>query len=371
MRLSKNPRTERMRRAPSRGTAAFAVLLVTLSLPRGAFGWVSDPWLTTKVKIALFTTKDLDSGDVNVDTLDGRVSLHGKVPSAADKAKVVAVARSIDGVSDVRDLLQVVAPGRRARVTATDAWVGEHVAQALEEDVKRGGSRVSVRSVNDGVVQLGGQVPNAVALLRAIEVTRRVPGTRRVENGIEIAPGAGDVDIWTRNEFRQDSRGILDVAADLWLSMETRLRLLADPRTPALDVNVDCRDHIVTLFGTVPSRAAKRAAEEDARAVPGVWGSKNELQVVPEARRVTGEAKDAELQEKVSKAIHARPEMKRASIHVAVRNGVVRLTGTVPSHQHRLSAAIVARRVPGTRAVEQDLQVTSITKAEAPGPTAP
>jgi osmotically-inducible protein OsmY len=115
-------------------------------------------------------------------------------------------------------------------------------------------------------------------------------------------------------------------------------------------------------------RGGSRASEEDARAVPGVRGVKNELQVVPEARRVAVAAKDAELQEKVSEAIYARPELKRASIHVAVRNGVVRLTGTVPSQQHRLAAAIAARRVPGMRAVGEDLQVTSITEAEAPAP---
>jgi osmotically-inducible protein OsmY len=42
---------------------------------------------------------------------------------------------------------------------------------------------------------------------------------------------------------------------------------------------------------------------------------------------------------------------------VEVKNGVVRLTGTVPSGARRLEAAVAARAVPGVRAVEDDLRL--------------
>jgi hypothetical protein len=50
---------------------------------------------------------------------------------------------------------------------------------------------------------------------------------------------------------------------------------------------------------------------------------------------------------------------------VAVRNGVVRLSGTAPSQQHRLFAATAAHAVPGVRAVEEDIQVTTVTQEDA------
>jgi osmotically-inducible protein OsmY len=44
---------------------------------------------------------------------------------------------------------------------------------------------------------------------------------------------------------------------------------------------------------------------------------------------------------------------------VTVKNGVVRLTGTVPTGMRRLEAAVLARSVQGVRAVEDDLRVVA------------
>jgi osmotically-inducible protein OsmY len=45
---------------------------------------------------------------LNVDTVNGAVTLHGKVASAAAKQKAADVAQSIVGVKTVSNLLQVV-----------------------------------------------------------------------------------------------------------------------------------------------------------------------------------------------------------------------------------------------------------------------
>jgi hyperosmotically inducible protein len=134
---------------------------------------------------------------------------------------------------------------------------------------------------------------------------------------------------------------------------------------PATDINVDCHDQRITLFGIVPEEAAKRAAGDDARAVPGVRQVRNELQVVPTSKQPAVHARDDRLEQAVIEAIYQRPEMRRTGIHAVVRNGVVRLSGTVPSEQHRLFAATAARAVPGVRAVEQDIRITSVTESNS------
>jgi osmotically-inducible protein OsmY len=59
--------------------------------------------------------------------------------------------------------------------------------------------------------------------------------------------------------------------------------------------------------------------------------------------------------------------MKHAAVRVTVRNGVARLSGTVPSLQHRLVAATAARRVAGVRSVLVDTRVTAVTeRSQAP-----
>jgi hyperosmotically inducible protein len=352
--------------------ALFAlVLALSVSAPARAEGWVSDAWITAKAKIALLTTQGLTATDVSVDTLDGHVSLYGKVPAAPDKATAEAAVKKIDGVRSVKNLLQIVPPEHAAAVEATDAAVRSAVEAALAADRGLPGTAIVVTSVTNGVVLLGGNAASSAEHLRALETARRVRGVRRVESNVSTAANDASLDIWSRRELRQDGRGVLDVASDLWLTAETRLRLIADPRVPAPDISVDSRDQVVTLFGAVPSPQAKKAAESDAREVQGVREVRNELQIVPPKKRATVEAHDAELVQKVTAAIFSRPEMNRASISVDVKNGFARLSGTVPSQQHRVFAATAAREVPGVRAVTEDLRVSSITETAPERNSAP
>ena len=52
-------------------------LAAVVALPAAAD--TSDVWLTTKAKITLLTTEGVSVTGVNVDTVNGAVTLHGKV----------------------------------------------------------------------------------------------------------------------------------------------------------------------------------------------------------------------------------------------------------------------------------------------------
>lgn len=62
---------------------------------------VSDTWITTKVKADLLATEDVSGLDIKVDTVNGVVTLSGRVDSQAQITKAVSVARAIKGVSKV------------------------------------------------------------------------------------------------------------------------------------------------------------------------------------------------------------------------------------------------------------------------------
>ncbi len=68
---------------------------------------VEDALITTKVKAALLKEPNLKSVDVNVDTENGRVTLSGKVQSAADRDRMLKIASSVDGVIGGKDGLTV------------------------------------------------------------------------------------------------------------------------------------------------------------------------------------------------------------------------------------------------------------------------
>lgn len=62
---------------------------------------VADSWITTKVKSKLATTEGIKSGDIDVTTKNGLVTLSGTVNSKAQVQKAIAVAKDTKGVRDV------------------------------------------------------------------------------------------------------------------------------------------------------------------------------------------------------------------------------------------------------------------------------
>jgi osmotically-inducible protein OsmY len=146
----------------------------------------------------------------------------------------------------------------------------------------------------------------------------------------------------------------------MWITSETKMRLLADSQTPALDINLDTQAGVVTLFGIVPSQKAKAAAAADARQVSGVTRVVNDLQVVASAKQAAVKARDEELARAVKQAFETAAFK---DIGVEVKNGVVRLTGTVANGARRLEAAMAARAIQGVRAVKDNLHLAAATPA--------
>jgi osmotically-inducible protein OsmY len=315
---------------------AFSMSVVAADEPFG-----SDAWITTKAKIALITSDDVSAMNVNVDTVEGMVTLHGTVPSEQAKQSATAVAKQVEGVKDVRNLLQVVKDEMREKVEATDEIIAENVEKALENDRSLQSSNISVESVNGGVVLLGGKASSLGDHLEALNVTAKVDGVRRVasqitsenrlydkglwkegaveleteeedgggvaaaigEAGRKTADAAKEAGSETKEAAKDMASGIGGVARragdaaadaadatgnvfkDAWITSATKAKLIADGDVSAMDINVDTRDGIVTLFGTVASEKEKEAAEAEARSVSGVRDVKNEIEIAMEEKR--------------------------------------------------------------------------------------
>jgi hyperosmotically inducible periplasmic protein len=327
-----------------------------LAVPAGAA--TPDAWITTKTKLALLTTEGVSGTAIKVDTVVGRVTLHGKVRSTEEKAKAETIAQKIEGVQGVRNLLQVVAPRHEKAIQVSDDALKQRIGKALQADPALKSSQITVQSVNQGVVLLGGTAKTLSAHLRAIEVVAITPGVRRVASEVQSPETLADAEIWRESTPPPpgEGYGVWDTASDIWITSATKMRLLADSQTPALDINVDTWEGVVTLFGIVPSQQAKAAAEAEARKVSGVKRVENELQVVASAKQAAGKVRDEEIGRAVKQAFDT-PDLKDISIEV--KNGVVRLTGTIPTGARRLEAAVAARAVPGVRAVEDDLRLVT------------
>lgn len=69
---------------------------------------VSDSIITTKVKSALLSAKDVNSLDISVETFDGAVQLAGFVESQWQIDQAIQIAAAVDGVVNVKsDLVKI------------------------------------------------------------------------------------------------------------------------------------------------------------------------------------------------------------------------------------------------------------------------
>ena len=83
---------------------------------------VNDGWLWVKTRFDLAAADDLRDSTINVDVDQAVVTLTGSVASAAQKSRAETVAKSVEGVKSVKNMLKVVPSGTNANAnTNTNA----------------------------------------------------------------------------------------------------------------------------------------------------------------------------------------------------------------------------------------------------------
>jgi hyperosmotically inducible protein len=123
---------------------------------------------------------------------------------------------------------------------------------------------VKARQINvdtkDKVVTLTGEVKTPEEESRALEIARKTEGVANVVDLITVVPV-------------QATLGPPDsLLSDAGITAAVKTKLLADPDTPGLKLDVDTKDQVVTLTGTVANKAQKEEALQIAKNVEGVRG---------------------------------------------------------------------------------------------------
>jgi osmotically-inducible protein OsmY len=69
---------------------------------------IDDTTITTRVKTAMLNDPNVSGTGIDVDTFKGVVTLSGRVKSQPEHDQAVALARQVNGVTEVKDALQVI-----------------------------------------------------------------------------------------------------------------------------------------------------------------------------------------------------------------------------------------------------------------------
>jgi osmotically-inducible protein OsmY len=69
---------------------------------------IDDTTITTRVKTAMLNDPAVGGLSIDVDTYKGVVTLSGRVKSPGERDQALALARKVDGVTEVKDALQII-----------------------------------------------------------------------------------------------------------------------------------------------------------------------------------------------------------------------------------------------------------------------
>lgn len=128
-----------------------------------------------------------------------------------------------------------------------------------------------------------------------------------------------------------------------------------EPSIDATHIGVDVADGIVTLTGTVPSHAAKRAAENAVKRLAGVRAVAEGLVVKLADESVRT---DTAIAEAAATALAWDVNVPHDRVSITVEHGVVTLEGSVEWQYQREAAARVMSRLAGVTGVVNLVHVT-------------
>lgn len=215
----------------------------------------SNDVLRKEVIAALKWEPLLHTNEIDVNVLDGVVSLEGTVDKYAQKREAEHVVKNIPGIKEVTNNVKV---DLFKSAVKSDKDVTDLVKKALQENWAVPDHKITV-TVKDGWVTLEGILHWNFQRRAADNAIRYIPGVRGVIDNIKI-----EAEI--KNEMNKEL-------------VEKALR-----RSWILDVdNIKVRVDGKTIFlsGIVDSLFQKEEAERIAWNTPGVWYVDNELIVEP------------------------------------------------------------------------------------------
>jgi hyperosmotically inducible protein len=145
----------------------------------------------------------------------------------------------------------------------TDTGITTNVKSKFLADDLVKSSQIEVTTQN-GVVTLTGNVDSEEAKNKAIELARATKGVKNVVDMISAREASG------HGDAPDPSRSVGETVTDSGITISVKSRLLDDPQVKGLKIDVDTRDGVVFLTGTVSTDAEKEKAIQLAKETNGV-----------------------------------------------------------------------------------------------------
>ncbi len=293
-----------------------------------------DTDIAQMIRHRIINSAAIESENINVTCVDGKVTLTGDVISWSEKEEAGLLASEVRGVKDVENNLVV-----KWKVNRSDSAIEKDVLASLKRKVYLIDLPIDV-SVKNGVVTLTGTVGSEYQKDRAYDAVRWVDNVTGVINNLKV-------EWWEKEGTRTKAPHPTD---DELVSAVTD-ELLQDSRLDPLDLVVTVSRGHVTLKGTVANYYQEEIAEADVHDVIGVGWVTNDL-VVRTIKR-----EDSRIRGDILFDIATDDALSNQDIDVKVKNGVVTLFGKADTGYDEVHAKMIASRIRGVRKVNNEITV--------------
>ena len=356
----------------------------------------NDALITTEIQSKYFASPAVKAHRIDVDTNDGVVTLSGTVERDEERGAAEQIARGVNGVSRVDNRL-TIRPSGDDRTAAgsqhhapdaspirrdgrTPGWITSKVQSQYYLNPELKPWRIDVDTSPNGVVTLSGSVDSDGDRNEAVRIARATEGVSRVNDNLRVQPQAvattGAIKDSTAvkedarelgNQAKGAARDVGDKVEDGWISMKIQSKYFVDDDVRARNINVETKDGMVTLKGSVQSEGERQQAVSIARSTEGVTMVHDNLVIdrgTSNARRdssprgsADGAIDDAWITMKVQSKFFIHDEIKSRTVDVDTKKGVVTLKGSVPSETARNAAEVIAKDTDGVSRVVNNLKV--------------
>lgn len=206
----------------------------------------------------------LDALELGIDVEGETAVLTGTVPGAIERDLAEQVALGVSGVKQVDNRIKIdprlepaVSDGQRSPADiAADATITASVKSKLLWSNHVRGLDVDVDTIDRRVI-LSGEADSSAARDAASRLALGTVGVRSVDNRLIV----------NINMVRKPA---VDPVSDAWITTRVKNSLLYSKHVDGLDIDVDTRDGVVNLKGSVSSPQERALAVELAENVGGV-----------------------------------------------------------------------------------------------------
>jgi osmotically-inducible protein OsmY len=306
-----------------------------------AAGRPSDNDIEFWVKDAISEDPYIDTTAVEVEVLDGIVTLSGEVRNIASKKYADLEAKKINGVLGVINKLEVM-PSHM-----WDIDIAQIIRHRIINSAAIKSENINVTCI-DGKVKLSGDVTSWSEREEAGLLASEVRGVKNVLNDLIVS--------WKTSR------------ADDAIEKDVRARIKRDVYLIDLPIDVSVKNGFVTLSGTVGSEYQKDRAYDDVRLIDNVTGVNNNLKIEwwerEGTRTKTLYPTDDELISAVTDELLQDGRLDLLNLMVTVSYGHVTLRGSVANYYQKNIAEVDVRDVIGVGWVTNDLVVRAIKRGD-------